>query len=218
MNYVAQKVGRRYFAQHAQQFDAPDPHYEQYVDSRGRTKSRKRELPPGLTKRDKAILLSVRRRAHALDRGYTLFGFKFGIAAILGLIPIFGDIACALLNYWLLNKAREADLPIVLSQRMFFNNAVALFVGLVPVVGDLAVTIYKPNSRNAFLLEQFLMARVAEAARGNSTATNSAIDIAAAQVALSAPVTVNSDEVPLLSETGVTAKGKVKKSWYGWGN
>lgn len=76
------------------------------------------------------------------------------------MVPGAGDVACATLNYVLvIRKAREADLPPWLIGKMLFNNAVSAFSGIVPVVGDIVVAVYKANSRNAMLLEEFLRIR-----------------------------------------------------------
>ncbi|ORY56819.1 hypothetical protein BCR35DRAFT_296166 [Leucosporidium creatinivorum] len=167
-SYIGKKIARKAFAGQAAGLEPADPHYETYVDQRGRTKSRKRKMPAGLSKRDERILRSVRRRAHYLDKGFTLCGFRFGWTAILGLIPLAGDIASFLLGYFLvLRKCRQADLPFSLSQRMAFNQAVSLGIGLVPMVGDLCAAVWKTNSRNAALLEEFLIQRAAKDSEGN---------------------------------------------------
>lgn len=84
---------------------------ETYTDAKGRQKKRKRGVPAGLSKRDERILVrsvfpppsilflsylcvsssavltrglaqrSVRRRAHYLDKGFSLCGFRFGWTA-----------------------------------------------------------------------------------------------------------------------------------------
>lgn len=43
-----------------------------------------RQLPPGLSDRDAAILRSVKRRAHYLDKGFNLCGVRFGWSFIIG--------------------------------------------------------------------------------------------------------------------------------------
>ena len=43
-----------------------------------------RELPPGLTPRDKKILRSVNRRAHYLDKGFRILGMRFGWTFLIG--------------------------------------------------------------------------------------------------------------------------------------
>jgi len=90
--------------------------------------------------------------------GYVLDGLFF-----IGLVPIAGDVADALINYLLVvRKARKADLPDWLVARMLFNNAISAGVGFVPIVGDVLLAVYKANSRNAALLDEFLRIRGAE--------------------------------------------------------
>ena len=139
-------------------------------------------MPPGLSARDEAILRSVKKRAHYLDKGFSLCGIRFGWTFLIGLIPVAGDVADALINYLLVvRKARKADLPDWLVARMLFNNAVSAGVGLVPIVGDVLLAVYKANSRNAALLDEFLRVRGAEflklreaEERGENPATTSA--------------------------------------------
>jgi len=145
---------------HLKEYEPQDPLYETYLDDRGRQKRRKRLLPPGLSKRDEAILKKVKKRAHYLDKGFSICGMKFGWTFIIGLIPVIGDVSDAVLNYWLvLRVARQADLPGWLLSKMVLNNAVSAAVGFVPFVGDIVLAHFKANSRNAFLLEEYLRIR-----------------------------------------------------------
>jgi Domain of unknown function (DUF4112) len=69
-----------------------------------------RALPPGLSARDAKILKSVQRRAHYLDKGFSICGVRFGWTFLIGLIPMAGDVADASLNYFLVvRKARQAE-------------------------------------------------------------------------------------------------------------
>jgi len=155
-----QKVGVKLFQQHLEQYSPPDPLYEYYTDAHGKQRRKKRDVPPGLSSRDAKILKSVQRRAHYLDKGFNLCGFRFGWTFVIGIIPGAGDVADATLNYVLvLRKARQADLPAWLVRRMLLNNVVSVVVGVVPVAGDVVMAMYKANSRNAMLLEEFLRIR-----------------------------------------------------------
>ncbi|GAA6061521.1 hypothetical protein JCM10212_004511 [Sporobolomyces blumeae] len=159
-SYVARKVGRKFLSGKLAETEPQDPHYEMYQDARGKQRKRKRAMPAGLSKRDERILRSVRRRAHYLDKGVSLCGFRVGYTFFLGLIPGAGDIAGFLLGYFLcLRKCREADLPSTLTQRMAFNQAMGFALGIVPLIGDIAMAAFKANSRNAALLEDFLIRR-----------------------------------------------------------
>ncbi|KAF7292868.1 hypothetical protein MIND_01185800 [Mycena indigotica] len=157
---LLRKAGRTLFEKHLQQYAPADPMYEEYTTAQGKKKRRRRAIPEGLSARDAKILKSVQRRAHYLDKGFSLCGFRFGWTFIIGIIPGAGDVADASLNYLLVvRKARKADLPNWLIQRMLMNNAASALMGLVPLAGDVAMAAFKANSRNAALLEEYLRIR-----------------------------------------------------------
>ncbi|ETW82795.1 hypothetical protein HETIRDRAFT_243211, partial [Heterobasidion irregulare TC 32-1] len=160
MSTLLNSAGRRLFARHVAQYAPQDPMYEPYTDARGRSKRRRRALPPGLSPADAKLLAAVQRRAHRLDRGFSLCGLRFGWTFVLGLVPGLGDAADAALGYVLVvRKARGAGLPPWLVQRMLLHLALATSAGLIPLLGDVLLAAYKPNSRNAALLEEFLRLR-----------------------------------------------------------
>lgn len=51
------------------------------------------------------------------------------------------------------------SLPPWLTNRMLGNQAIATVIGFVPLIGDVGVAIFKTNSRNAALLEEYLRVR-----------------------------------------------------------
>ncbi|KAG8777567.1 hypothetical protein FRC12_000310 [Ceratobasidium sp. 428] len=157
---IAKKAGLKVFEKHLANYTPTDPLYEEYTDERGRKQRRKRDLPPGLSKRDAAILKKVKSRAHYLDKGFSVCGLRFGWTFIIGIIPMAGDVADASLNYFLVvRKAKQAEIPGWLLRKMLANNAVSAGVGFIPLVGDVILASYKANSRNAALLEEFLRIR-----------------------------------------------------------
>ncbi|KAF7343462.1 hypothetical protein MVEN_01779000 [Mycena venus] len=159
-NALLNKAGKALFEKHLQQYAPSDPMYEEYTDARGRKKRRRRDIPPGLSARDAKILKSIQRRAHYLDKGFSLCGMRFGWTFIIGIIPGAGDVADVSLNYLLVvRKARKADLPDWLVRKMLANNAASALMGLIPFAGDVALAAFKANSRNAALLEEFLRIR-----------------------------------------------------------
>ncbi|GAB1526955.1 hypothetical protein RhiXN_03290 [Rhizoctonia solani] len=160
MSAIAKKAGLKLFERHLENYSPSDPLYEEYTDENGKKKRRKRELPPGLSKRDAAILKKVKKRAHYLDKGFSVCGLRFGWTFVIGIIPGAGDAANVALNYLLVvRKSRQAEIPGWLLRKMLANNAVSAGVGLVPVAGDVVVAAFKTNSRNAALLEEFLRIR-----------------------------------------------------------
>ncbi|PWZ01544.1 hypothetical protein BCV70DRAFT_198975 [Testicularia cyperi] len=162
MAFVANKITKRLVSTHAKQYEPEDPLYEFYTDVNGKQKRRKRPLPPGLTKAEARLLKKIKKRAHYLDKGFYICGFRFGWTFFIGLIPGLGDATDAALNYTLVVrpvKKELADRPDWLVRQMMFNNAVSAGVGLVPLVGDIALAVWKANSRNAKLLEELLRVR-----------------------------------------------------------
>jgi len=119
----------------------------------------------------------VQRRAHYLDKGFNLCGLRFGWTFIIGFIPVVGDVTNLSLNHYLIiRKSKQADIPPWLVHRMQMHTLVCTGVGFVPVVGDVAVAVYKPNSRNAALLEEFLRLRGEEFLKQNPPNGNAAED------------------------------------------
>ncbi|KAF8434117.1 hypothetical protein L210DRAFT_3554086 [Boletus edulis BED1] len=160
MSSYMQKVGIDLFKQHLDNYAPPDPLYEYYTDAKGKQRRKKRDVPPGISPRDAKILKTVQRRARYLDKSFNICGLRFGWTFIIGIIPGAGDVVCAALNYVLvIRKAEQADLPPWLIGKMVFNNVVSAVGGVVPVVGDIVIAVYKANSRNAMLLEEFLRVR-----------------------------------------------------------
>ncbi|BGP35824.1 hypothetical protein JCM10296v2_007676 [Rhodotorula toruloides] len=155
-SYITKKVGRRLAGQNLAQYEPADPHYETYTDAKGRQKKRKRAIPAGLSKRDERILRSVRRRAHYLDKGFSLCGFRFGWTAT--------EQATSRNSY---SGTRSSSVNAAKP-----NQLVGLGIGLIPLVGDITMAVWKANSRNAALLEEFLLRR----AQSSSTTTTSASD------------------------------------------
>jgi len=158
---LAKKAGLKLFEQHVRDYTPADPLYEEYVDPKsGKKKRRKRELPPGLSKRDAKILMKVKKRAHYLDKGFTLCGMRFGWTFWIGLIPFAGDIADASLNYLLIVRpSQRAEIPPWLLRKMLLNNTISACVGFIPLAGDVILASFKANSRNAALLEEYLRIR-----------------------------------------------------------
>lgn len=84
-------------------------------------------------------------------------GFRFGLDAVIGLVPGIGDATGAILSgYLVLQAARMGASPATLA-RMVGNVAVETVVGAVPFLGDLFDAAWKANRRNMRLLEAHLL-------------------------------------------------------------
>ena len=103
-----------------------------------------------------AALQEIAWLTKLLDNQFTVPGtrFRFGLDAILGLIPGVGDITgLAVSGYLMLRMIRYGASGYVVS-RMLFNILLDAVIGVVPVLGDIFDFTYKANSRNLRLMEQ----------------------------------------------------------------
>lgn len=79
---------------------------------------------------------------------------RFGLDAIIGLIPGLGDVSTPVFAALLLLQGVRMRLPVVVQARMVLNAALDMLLGFVPVLGDLADIGFKANLRNLALLER----------------------------------------------------------------
>jgi hypothetical protein len=78
---------------------------------------------------------------------------RVGLEGLLGLVPVVGDTAGALLGLYPLWVARRHKLGKAVQAKMAANLLVEWTAGLVPYAGDLFDIAFKANVRNARLLE-----------------------------------------------------------------
>jgi len=81
---------------------------------------------------------------------------RFGLDALVGLVPGIGDAITTLLSLYIVREARALGAPRLLIARMLANVALDGVVGAVPVAGDLFDVAFRANRRNVALLRQHL--------------------------------------------------------------
>ena len=101
-----------------------------------------------------ADLARVRQVAKLLDSQFEIAGFKFGWDAIVGLVPVVGDVAMALVGAYPLYVARRHGLSRFVRARMVSNLLIDWALGAVPLVGDVIDVGFKAHLKNAALLEK----------------------------------------------------------------
>jgi uncharacterized protein DUF4112 len=108
------------------------------------------------TLRDSRMLEALRRYAVLLDSQFRVpgTGIRFGLDAIVGLIPGVGDISTPVFASLLLVQGIRMRLPAVVQARMVLNAGIDMLLGFVPILGDLADIGFKANLRNLALLER----------------------------------------------------------------
>ncbi|MEO6153855.1 MAG: DUF4112 domain-containing protein [Croceibacterium sp.] len=126
------------------------------MDPRPSPTARRLDLPLG---RDP---LAVRRRIETLERllehSIALPGMKrsVGLDAIVGLIPVAGDIVTAAMGAYLVFEASLLGLPKWKLLRMAGNVAFDSAIGAIPVAGDVFDFVFRSNSRNLAILKRHL--------------------------------------------------------------
>ncbi|WP_262694370.1 DUF4112 domain-containing protein [Kordiimonas aquimaris] len=100
----------------------------------------------------------VQNLAQLLDRKYRIPGtrFRFGLDALIGLIPGVGDTITAVLAGWIIYQAHKCGVPFSIKLRMAVNVFIDWFIGLIPLLGDLFDIGWQANYRNAQLLSGYL--------------------------------------------------------------
>lgn len=83
---------------------------------------------------------------------------RFGLDALLGLIPGLGDAVTFLVSCYVLSAAANLGVPRITIARMGTNVLVDLVMGCVPLLGDLFDVAWKANTRNVELLRRTLEA------------------------------------------------------------
>jgi len=102
------------------------------------------------------MLDALRRYAVLLDSQFRVpgTGIRFGLDAIVGLIPGLGDISTPIFAAMLIVQAVRMRLPAVVQARIVLNAAIDMLLGFIPIAGDLADIGFKANLRNLALLER----------------------------------------------------------------
>ncbi|MCR4338628.1 MAG: DUF4112 domain-containing protein [Gemmatimonadaceae bacterium] len=136
---------------------------------------------------DSSTALSVDRArvlARALDSAVRIPGtnVRFGLDALLGLVPGLGDVAGAAMGSYIVLLGSRLGAPKPVLARMVLNVALDTLVGVVPVAGDLFDVAWKANTRNMALLERYIDRPAAT--RRSSSAFVSAIIAALALLAV----------------------------------
>jgi hypothetical protein len=81
---------------------------------------------------------------------------RFGLDALIGLVPGIGDAVTTALGLYIVNEARALGAPRLLIARMVANVALDGVVGAVPLVGDAFDVAFRANRRNMKLLRDHL--------------------------------------------------------------
>jgi len=105
---------------------------------------------------------SVRQRIEAmemvLERAFIIPGINrpVGLDAIVGLVPVVGDVITAAMGAYIVWEARNLGIPKWKLWRMAGNIAFDTAIGAIPLAGDLFDFLYRSNTRNLRIVKRHL--------------------------------------------------------------
>jgi hypothetical protein len=151
-----------------------DPRSDHALDSRDQFGSRQLGIGnrPGLRR---PTVVQIERELEVLSQimdnqfRIPILGWRFGMNAIIDLIPQVGDVATTLVALYVLVSAVRYRVPKVTLLRMGLNIAIYFLVGLFPFIGDLFGAWWKPNIRNINLLRRRATVSAADAKQGRTS-------------------------------------------------
>jgi hypothetical protein len=117
--------------------------------------------------RSEAMARNLERLAWLMDRSFHIPGTRIraGLDALLGLLPVGGDLLTGLVQAGLVLVAlRHFRVPRIVAARMAANVLIDIVVGAIPLIGDLFDVGFKANTRNMQLLEAYRHPHAATAA------------------------------------------------------
>jgi hypothetical protein len=98
-----------------------------------------------------------------------VLGWRFGLDAIIGLIPAVGDTTTSLVSFYILASAVRYRVPKITLLRMGLNIAIDYAVGSLPGVGDLFDAWWKSNQMNIELLKRRAQVSAEDAKKGRAS-------------------------------------------------
>lgn len=93
-------------------------------------------------------------------------GWRFGLDAIIGLIPGVGDTLTSLVSFYILASAVRYRVSKITLLRMGLNIGIDYVLGAIPLVGDLFDAVWKSNQMNVELLRRSATVSKEEARKG----------------------------------------------------
>ena len=98
-----------------------------------------------------------------------VLGWRFGLDALIGLVPGLGDTSTALVSLYILAAAVRYRVPKITMLRMGLNIGIDYVFGSLPVVGDFADAWWKSNRKNLELLQKRATVSAEEARSGRAS-------------------------------------------------
>ena len=129
---------------------------------------RREQRPERSPARTEEIERGLDQLAYWLDGVFRIpgVGWRFGLDAIIGLVPGIGDTVTSILSFYILVSAVRYRVPKITLLRMGLNLGLDYFLGSLPLVGDLFDAWWKSNQKNVELLRRRATVSADEAREG----------------------------------------------------
>ncbi|WP_232787335.1 DUF4112 domain-containing protein [Spongiibacter nanhainus] len=117
--------------------------------------------------KQKAVLMRLNRFSRIMDSsiGIPFTRFRLGLESLIGLLPVVGDVAGLTLSLYVFLEAQQVGASGAVKLKILRNIGIDFVGGLLPVVGDAFDVLFKANTRNTKLLENYLNDQLAEPAQ-----------------------------------------------------
>ncbi len=112
----------------------------------------------GLSRDPAATLRRIEALEKLLERSISLPGLerRIGVDAMLGLVPVVGDVIAAAMSAYLIWEARNLGMSKWQMTRMSGNVVVDTALGAVPFIGDLFDIAFRSNTRNLRIIRRHI--------------------------------------------------------------
>ena len=113
---------------------------------------------PGLGRDPRSVRQRIVMMEQLLERAVSVPGtnVRVGLDAIVGLVPVVGDLVTAAMGAWIVWEARNLGMSKWQLTRMAANVGVDTALGAVPLVGDVFDFAFRSNSRNLRIIRRHL--------------------------------------------------------------
>jgi hypothetical protein len=135
------------------------PHKEQRAPMRSKRRSivkRQHDERAGAT-----VNPTLARLVRLHDEAWRIPGtnYRVGLDPLIGLIPGLGDVATAVLGYWILKEAKRLGVPTHRRALIIGYYVVDVLGGVLPVAGDVFDATYKAHKKALALIQKHLAER-----------------------------------------------------------
>ena len=113
---------------------------------------------PGFGRDPAAIRYRIEAMERLLEGLFVLPGTnrRFGLDAIIGLVPVIGDLVGAAMGSWIVWEGRNLGMSKWQLTRIAANVGIDTLIGAIPFAGDAFDLLFRSNTRNLKIIKRHL--------------------------------------------------------------